>query len=320
MTKHELILQYFHKPDQLNVLNKAYFHTLSSLFTWLTGNDSKGNDITTKSLGIDFPATASITAKEKGVISGLEEIGYLLKEHTRLKFNPKIKDGRTVEKNRNIAEISGNTMEILAYERTILNILQRMSGIATKTNHLVNLINLQLTTNNPQLLISATRKTPWMGLDKKAVAVGGGLTHRLSLSDLILVKDNHLLAVRKKYKLKNNLEAIKKSVELIYSGKKNVMAEIEVEKEQEAEFALIAFQPFNHSNHLTIMLDNFTPNSAELTIDRLKNKFDLSEIIFEASGGINEKNIGEWAKTGVDLISLGSLTHSARSLNLSMEF
>lgn len=296
MNKANLIFKYFQKKDLLKAGNKEYQKTLSSLFTFLIESDKVNEDKTGK-LFPDKTITAKVLACEKGIAAGIEELCFLIKNFTSLTFRPVIKDGEGFAKDNIIAEIKGNSRQILAFERTILNILQRMSGIATQTNYLVNLIssNLKPTTLKP-IHIAATRKTPWMWLDKKAVAVGGGLTHRLNLSDSILIKDNHL-ALRKKISLPH----------------RNTLVEIEVETRQQAIQATKAFRPH------AIMLDNFRPEEAKQTIEDLKNKFDIPDIIFEASGGIDENNIKDWVKTGVDIISLGALTHSVRASDFSLE-
>ncbi len=319
--------------------NKEYQKTVSSLFQWLTDNDRVNNDKTSKFFP-NIKSSAKITAKEEGIAAGLGEVSYLIKKYTKLTFKSLIKDGSEINSQETVAQLEGKSHEILAYERTILNILQRMSGIATATNRLINLINPQPTTHNPQPFIAATRKTPWMSLDKKAVAVGGGLTHRLNLSDGILVKDNHLKLITT---FENTLILVMGDVSegshtKMYrsmgyaSGRthkliSDELIEIEVETEKQARQVLKTFQQLTtHNsqlithNHLAILLDNFSPQRAKQTLYNLKKEFDLSSIIFEASGDINEENIKNWANTGVDILSLGSLTHSIQATNLSLEF
>ncbi len=323
MNKTSLILKYFQKSDQLVVGNKEYQKTLSSFFQWLTENDKITDDKTTKYFP-DLPSKAKIITKQEGILSGIEEIEFLLEKYTPLNFKSLMKDGSQFKSGAEVAEITGKSHKILSYERTILNILQRMSGISTETYRLINLINTSHVANSSDRghllqvkppFIAATRKTPWMSLDKKAVAVGGGLTHRLNLSDGILIKDNHLTST-----------SIKTSIKLLMNKYQNELIEIEVENEKEAHNAIKIFQNLTTHNHLTILLDNFTPaNAKKLLRDLprrkagLNNLYDLSEIIIEASGGIENSNILEWAQTGVDIISLGELTHSPQALNLSME-
>ncbi|MBI5451904.1 hypothetical protein HY945_00405 [Candidatus Gottesmanbacteria bacterium] len=335
MNKTDIILKYFQKKDQLTVKNKDYQKTVSSLFTWLIENDHITNDITSKLFPNDI-STAVIIAKENGIAAGLEEISYLMKKYTRLTFKPFIKDGSKIKNQEVIAQLEGKSHEILAYERTILNILQRMSGIATETNRLITLIKSKTSPPSPLLVgegkgevyLAATRKTPWMSLDKKAVAVGGGLTHRLNLSDGILIKDNHLKIISNATKTPRGWQA-----ELIEAltppmvKEARGLIEIEVETEKQANQVLKTFQQLTtHNsqlithNHLALLLDNFTPSQAKTLLRDLNDLYDLSGIIFEASGGIDKNNILEWSKTGVDILSLGSLTHSPQAVNLSLEF
>lgn len=313
MNKTPLILKFFQKTDQLTVENTGYKKTISSFFQWLIDNDKVNNDKTTKFFH-NLPAKAKIIAKQEGIVAGLEEVNFLLKKHTNLNFKPLLKDGNKFTNGTEIAQIKGKFHEILGYERTILNILQRMSGIATETNKLINLINQRPacagrpTTNDQRPLIAATRKTPWMSLDKKAVAVGEGLTHRLNLSDEILIKDNHL-----------NHISIENALKILDDKYQNELIEIEITDNHQAQQVIKTFIGLRSNNTLAILMDNFTPLLAKQTLDNLRKEFDLSEIIFEASGGINKNNLSEWAKTGVDIISLGALTHSTHASNLSLE-
>ncbi len=314
MNKTSIILKYFQKKDQLTVEDREYQQTISTFFTWLIDNDKVNHDKTT----IYFPnisSKASIVTKQEGILSGIEEIEFLLKKFTPLSFKPQFRDGSQFKNGDVIAEIKGKSHEILGYERTILNILQRMSGIATETARLVTLINPIPYTLYPKPYLAATRKTPWMGLDKKAVSVGGGLTHRLNLSDGILVKDNHLSYVS----IEEAIKIFSKRSHLRGGATSKELIEIEVETDKEVISAIKTYLEYSTTNNLAILLDNFTPKLAKLTLTNLKKDFNLSSIIFEASGGIDEKNILEWANTGVDIISMGSLTHSVKTTNRSLE-
>lgn len=307
MTKQSLVLKYFQKSDLLTVKNKNYSASLSSLFSWLTRYDDTRTDRTTRLLGLTGESKAVIISKGAGLIAGLEEINFLLKNHTPLKFQPEIKDGDSILNNQTVAVISGKTADILAFERTVLNILQRASGIASETKRLQTFINKY----SPDTFLAATRKTPYMLLDKKAVSVGGGLTHRLSLSDGILIKDNHL-------KESGNITQVLKK---IFGKIANDLVEIEVETPKQAFETVETFDSLNnHGNNLALMLDNFSPDLAGKTVFDIKKKYNLPNIIFEASGGIEEKNLKDFAQTGADIISIGSLTHSPRAANLSLEF
>ncbi len=326
MNKQSLILKYFDKSSLLTIHNTKYRQQLSSLFQWLIRADGVKNDITTKSLKINKEITAKIICRDNhAVLSGMEELQFLLSEFTKLDFTPLKKDKGILSKNEVVARLKGNASTILSYERTILNILQRMSGISTNTYHVIKLINNTHSSDSMNKCyssltpyIAATRKTPWMWLDKKAVAAGGGLTHRLNLSDGILIKDNHLSIIGKAIKTPRRCATCppkpwrrrKYSPEVEES---EGLIEVEVETYNQAVEAIKTFRPN------AIMLDNFTPDQAKTTINNLKKEFDLSSIMIEASGGIDENNILEWSKTGVDILSLGSLTHSAKASNFSLE-
>jgi len=296
MNKQKLILKFFQKDGQLKISNQAYRQTITSLFRWLIANDEIEKDITSQLLKLHPKKTARIISHESATVAGIEEISYLIKQFTKLSFKPLLKDCNAVKNKQAVAQIQGSSNEILAYGRTIINFLQRMSGIATQTNHLI-----KQTPSN--IYLAATRKTPWGSLDKKAVTVGGGLTHRLNLSDGILIKDNHI-------KLISIQEALIKTFKLHHQ-----LIEIEVKTQEELKQAISAFNQLKTDNYLGIMFDNFSAAEIKKTITQLNNH----EVIYEASGGINESNLKEYCQSGVDIISLGSLTHSSRAADFSLE-
>jgi len=287
MRKNQTIEKYFNQREKLSLKNPKYKRQVKWLVGFMLNEDldTKG-DITTDTLIKNNPkATAIITAKENGVLAGLEEIKWLLTAYS-LQLTAYTKDGNKIKKEKKITKITGGIKDILKLERTILNILQRMSGVATQTNKLV-------TKGGP--LLCPTRKTQWGLLDKKAVTLGGGGTHRLGLYDWILIKDNHIKCT--------NYEQLTKL-------RTKKFCEIECKTEKQ-------FAKFIKLKPSAIMLDNFTP----VNIKKILKKYspDIRDIIIEASGGITEKNIREYQKTGVDIISLGSLTHSNRALDISLD-
>ena len=243
---------------------------------------------------------AEIIAKETGVAAGIEEALILL-ESLGIKAKPLVKDGQKIAKGKVLIKIEGNAKNVLALERTVLNLLARMSGIATFTNRIVRKIRKA----GYKTVIACTRKTA-PGLeyfDKKAVLLGGGDTHRLHLDDMILIKDNHVAIVG------NVKEAVKLAKKQVSFSKK---IEVEVSNVNEAIQAAKAGADI-------IMLDNFTPEKVKDAINRLKKENLRDKVLIEASGGINEKNIVNFADAGVDIISLGALTHSAKALDISLE-
>lgn len=205
------------------------------------------------------------------------------------------KEGSKVKPNQAIMIISGNAGNILTCERTALNLLTRMSGIATQTNELVKKIP-------KRTKLYATRKTS-PGLryfDKEAVEIGGGKKHRLTLDEMVMIKDNHI--------------AIEGSLLSLIKKAKKKYKKFEVEVENTADAVLAAKE-----GATIIMLDNFTPAQIKKTIQTLKNQKLRNKVLLEASGGITSKNISKYAQTEVDIISVGSITNSVKGIDMSLE-
>ena len=240
---------------------------------------------------------AKIISRQEGVLAGVKFAGDIF----RLKgCNVKIikKDGAKLKSNQIILQISGNAGTVLSCERTALNLLSRMSGIATQTNFLVSKIRKI----NRKTKLYSTRKTaPGLRFfDKEAIMIGGGHKHRMSLNDMVMIKDNHLLVT-------NSMEGIIKN-----ARKRHKHVEVEVENQRDAILAA-------SSGATIVMLDNFSPVQIKKTITALQKKKLRNKVKLEASGGINSKNITAYAKTGVDIISVGSITNSVKGLDLSLE-
>ena len=316
MKRSDNVLLHFQKAAQLSVSKKLYRAHITELFLWMIKADAVDNDITSKTLAISGKGKTQIVARQVGIIAGLEELEELIKRHTHLVFNPKVTDGDYVGNSKIVAEVTGENTEILAYERTILNILGRMSGIATETDKLVS--SIKNISGRP--FVAAIRKTPLMMLDKKAVAVGGGLTHRLSLSDEILIKDNHLGMLQKELGLKTSEKAAEEAVKRCMISDKNYF-EIEVDTRLQANAVVQMFEKHNTKGKMmTILLDNFKPLEAEMFVSSLKKLSVYDSILIEASGEINTKNLSKWATTGVDVVSMGAITHSPKVFNFSMQY
>lgn len=313
MDRKSQVEHYFQKKKLLTTTNKSYANHITDLFSWMVQADA--TDVTATNLSISKEGTASIISKQSGVIAGIEEACYLLRSKTKLTAVPKVTDGAVIAKGDIILTIQGSNRELLSYERVILNILGRMSGIATFTSNHVSIA--QKSKNHPQL--GATRKTPWMFLDKKAVAVGGGLTHRLNQSDFVLVKDTHLDILKKQAQQSS-------SEDLLFDVVKRMLAtssffEIEVKTVSQAHRVFDVFQQSKQKKNgliFAMMLDNFELKSAQKLVREIKKQTIYKNILIEASGEITEKNLLLWAKTGVDLLSMGVLTHSCPTFNLSM--
>ncbi len=245
-------------------------------------------------------ADAVVEAKEAGTAAGVEE-AVVLAESLGLNVKAKIADGAEFKKGQVILKLSGNAQTILTVERTLLNLISRMSGIATTTKKLIT----KLTKVHAKARIAATRKTApgLLYFDKKAVRIGGGDPHRLNLSDMILVKDNHI--------------AVAGSVEnAVKTARKNASfsKKIEVEVVRVAEVLKAA-----EAGADIVMLDNFSPKQIKEAVDLLKKTGFFGKILLEASGGITAENLLDYAAAKVDIISLGALTHSVRALDVSLE-
>jgi len=258
-------------------------------------------DITTDALiPKDIEVEGIIIARENGIIAGIDAVAILLDEF-KIEKSVKKYDGAIVKANDIIMEIKGNGRTILSLERTLLNFLMRMSGIATLTFNTLTKIREV----NENIILAGTRKTtPGMQLfEKNAVKIGGGDTHRFRLDDCVLIKDNHIAIVGNVEKAvvmaKNNVSFTKK-------------IEIEVEDKKGAISAAKAGADI-------IMLDNMDPDEIKKVISALEAHNLRNNVLIEISGGITPENIIEYAKSDVDIISLGYLTHSAKALDLSLE-
>jgi len=244
----------------------------------------------------DMEAKAKIIANETGIIAGLNE-GIQIFRYFNIDVSPNISDGDEIKKGDFVCIIRGSARNILRAERLVLNFLSRMSGIATLTAECVKKIK------NKKVRVACTRKTTpgFRKYEKKAVMIGGGDSHRFNLSDSIIIKDNHIKLIGLK-------QAIKSAKKASFTKK----IEIEVESIDDAIKAVELGVDI-------IMFDNMYPEKIKKGINILEKKGLRDKVIIEASGGITPDNITEYAKTGVDVISMGSLTTSAKWLDLSLE-
>ncbi|MDM5298927.1 carboxylating nicotinate-nucleotide diphosphorylase [Bacillus pumilus] len=267
---------------------------LKQMLTHFLKEDIGFGDVSADAIFKDKKGTAYIIAKQSGVLAGSQviETGYhLLNEHIHLELL--FREGDWIQSGDVLAKLSGPVNDLLRGERVILNLLQRMTGIATLTHEAVQRLA------DPSITICDTRKTtPGLRmLEKYAVKVGGGKNHRFGLSDGVMIKDNHIAACG------SILEAVLKARE--YVGH---MVKIEVEIETEAQL-IEAIE----AKADVIMFDNCSPDE----VKRFKQMTPES-ILTEASGGITLDTLPNYRHTGVDLISLGFLTHSAPSFDFSM--
>lgn len=271
--------------------------TLDYLLSFVD-EDAPYGDITTESVIGEETCRGTLVARQGGTIAGLKEASILF-SHFGVDFLPEIYDGMDVVSGSKIVLLNGSAAGMLLVERTALNIIGRMSGIATQTRRICNIIS----SHGLSCRIASTRKTaPGLRLlDKKAVTLGGGESHRLGLSDGILIKDNHLALVKME-------EAIQKAKKL------NLYRKIEIEVES-AEKALRAVK----AGAEILLLDNMQPDEIRDTIRILEEEKCREGIVIEVSGGIDEENILHYAIPGVDVISMGCLTHSVKNFDISLD-
>jgi len=260
--------------------------------------DAPSGDVTSESVIPDVTCRAVIRAEQDGVAAGLPEAAALF-SHFGVDVQQDTRDGETIKNGAVLLSLSGPAKKILLVERTALNIIGRMSGIATETRKLVDLVKVE----NPRCRVAGTRKTcPGLrALDKKAVTLGGGDPHRSSLSDGVLIKDNHLVLVPVE-------EAIRKAKAASAYRK----IEIEVETAGEALAAARAGADI-------LLFDNMTPDTVRKTIRDLEQAGLRDRVTLELSGGITAETIREYARTGADVISLGALTHTVRNFSVTLE-
>lgn len=247
----------------------------------------------------DVMQKARLRVKEDGILSGVaiaQRVAELVDRD--LKFDIKLNDGATIHKGDVAFYIEGSARSILTAERLMLNILQRMSGIATNTHRLVELVK------HTGVSLLDTRKTgPGMRvMEKLAVSHGGGKNHRMGLYDMVMIKDNHADYAGGVVQAIQNVKSYLKQNQL------NLYIEVESRNLNEVQLIL------EEGGVRRIMFDNFSPD-----LIREALKITNNQVETEASGGINEQNLIEYAETGVQFISIGALTHQVKSLDLSLK-
>ncbi len=272
--------------------------------------DIGSGDVTSLSV---IPPTAKIKAnivfREKAVFCGRDAVKLtyqLLSPAVRMKFFAK--DGDVIAENGVIASIAGPARAILAGERIVLNFIARLSGIATITRDIVSLVK-------GKVHILDTRKTipAWRVLDKYAVSCGGGKNHRMGLYDAIMIKDNHIEILMEQMKISRKeaaIEATRRAREFLDRSGKKIPLIVEVEDMETLE-AILPFQPD------VILLDNMGPEKAKKAVRYIRSR--KSRVKIEFSGGVTEKNVAKFARLGIDYISIGRLTHSARAIDVGLD-
>ncbi len=246
----------------------------------------------------DATNKAKLLVKANGVLAGVEIAKMVFDAYGDFEFKQYLNDGDQVEVGAIAFEVSGNSRGILACERLVLNIMQRMSGIATFTKYLNSLIN-----GTEAKLLDTRKTTPnFRVFEKEAVRIGGGVNHRFALYDMIMLKDNHIDYAG------GITAALEKTNNYLQTKGLDLKIEIEVRSFKELKEAL-SVGGFDR-----VMFDNFTPKETVEALKMVDKKFET-----ESSGGISEETIRSYAETGVDYISVGALTHQVNSLDLSLK-
>ena len=257
-----------------------------------------GDHSTLACIPSDYQGKAQMVAKAEGIICGIEvgkRVFELVDPNTRV--TTLLKDGDRIKKGDLIMIVEGASGSILTAERTALNFMQRLSGIATQTNYMVGMLEGLHTR-----LLDTRKTTPNMRLlEKYAVKTGGGTNHRIGLYDMIMLKDNHIDFAG------GIPQAIQRTHEYLKAKGKDLKIEIEVRNMDELEEVMTV------GGVHRIMLDNFTPELLKQAVERIGGKYET-----EASGGITQDTLRNFAQTGVDFISVGALTHHIKSLDISL--
>lgn len=278
-----------------------YFNLRESLVRFLREDIGQGDLTSQYTVNKDLKSSSQIICKsEIAVVAGLEEAKIIF-EICNCDSKALVNDGDIVKRGIRVMKINGNTRAILKAERTALNLIMRMSGIATDTKNFVDIVK----TVSKDIKVMGTRKTA-PGLryfDKKSIILGGGHSHRNTLDELILIKDNHLAVT-------TSIQSAITNARL--KAGKNMMIECEVSNTKSSIEAI-------KSGTDIIMLDNFTPEMAQKTISYLRKSGLREKVLIEISGGVNISNIKDYALALPDMISIGSLTHSSNSIDFSMK-
>ncbi len=242
---------------------------------------------------------ARLIVKDDGVLAGVELAEMIFKRFDpSLRINVMIKDGTQVKKGDVAFTVEGSSRSILSTERLVLNFMQRMSGVASQTARICALIE-----GTGTKLLDTRKTTPGIRyLEKWAVRIGGGYNHRFALYDMIMLKDNHVDYAG------GITNAIKRTHDYLNLNKKDLKIEVEVRNESELREVLSV------GGVDRIMLDNFSPEEIKRVLPIIPSTFET-----EASGGITEANIRAYAETGIQYISVGALTHSVKSLDMSLK-
>lgn len=273
-----------------------YKHFIS---LWFAEDIGDGDHTTLSSIPADAMGTSRLIIKEDGVIAGVEVAKEIFRSFDpELKMEVYIQDGAEVKSGDIAFEVTGKIQSLLQTERLMLNIMQRMSGVATTTRRYVKALE-----GTKTRVLDTRKTTPGLRLlEKEAVKIGGGVNHRIGLFDMILLKDNHVDFAG------GIAKAIDRAHAYCQEKGKELKIEIEVRNFDELN------QVLEHGGVDRIMLDNFTPENTKKAVDMIAGRFET-----ESSGGITFDTLRTYAECGVDFISVGALTHSIKSLDMSFK-
>jgi nicotinate-nucleotide pyrophosphorylase (carboxylating) len=314
----------------LHLDNAEYLLAVRAFTGELSSSDLGSVDLTSQALGIDGDlGCGRVLAKACGVAAGLAEFSWLLSEGG-LRVTERKRDGESIAPGDVLVEIEGKRSVLLEYERVGLNLLQRMSGIATASRSLQD----RLFRRNSAALVVGTRKTPWGLLDKRALHLGGVGTHRLGLWDAILIKNNHLallpgreeeavcVAIRRAWASRGPAAFVEVEVRSRDSALAAARTFREVRKNRGREHNVRQNEEYQGPSQppcpCILMLDNLAPAEVRGIVDALRSEELLEDVLIESSGNISDANFEAYADCGADAISIGALTHSVRALDLSL--
>ncbi len=307
MDKKKLVFEAYGRSEFLRLENPIYLDRVKNFTEKWFQEDVGNGDITVKAVLLrNHKTKARIKAKSSGIIAGVKEAVWFYNRHN-IEIKVMKKDGSSIKKDDIILELKGNEKDLLETERTGLNLLQRMSSIATLTHEMVGKVK------GKNVEVVPTRKNHWGLLDRKAVVLGGGLTHRLGLWESILIKENHLEAIKQE----GYDNCIETAIERAFEHEKTVFIEIEVENINECLRAAKKFTEYKKAKPCIIMLDNFSVDDTKKAVDLLDRNNFRDHIIVESSGGIKPHNIVEYADTGIDVISMSYITYAQNICDLS---
>jgi len=291
-----LFLQVMHPYLKKHEKNFNFKKWLKEAFAEDVGS---GDHTTLATLPKGKNGVVQLIIKEDGILAGVDAAKIIFHYvNPKIKFTVQIKDGATVKKGDIAFTVSGPSYQLVTAERLVLNVMQRMSGIATHTHQLQ-----QLCAGTKAKVIDTRKTTPlFRFFEKWAVVIGGGANHRYALYDMILIKDNHV----------DFAHGITEAIDLVTLYLKRIKLSLRIEIE--CRTIMDVKKVLKHGKVHRIMLDNFTPANAKKAVELIAGKYEV-----EASGGITEKNIAKYAATGVDFISVGALTHHVRSLDMSLK-